>query len=42
MTDDKKYLDRDWSRHHSLLWETIEKPKMKCLAMGVGYVWGRY
>jgi len=27
----KKYLNRDLSRHHSLLWKTIEKPKIKCL-----------
>jgi len=24
-----KYLNRDWSYHHSLLWKTIEKSKLK-------------
>jgi len=24
----KKYLNRDWSRHHSLLRKTMEKPKI--------------
>jgi len=49
-TKNEIWKKKFWSRHHSLLWKTKEKPKKdktrfaenQILGPRVGYAWGRY